>query len=269
MGLKEQILEKAKARRAKIGIGLIDPSPEIVDSLKRASEICDVVVIGSKVEGFDHVEATEDNLAEKQMEALKSGKVEGMVKGHGDAYKFMDEVARMGNYDRSKIPGVAMFQDAHGRGFIWTSLSHGEGWTKAHKILSVDGAINILKDFGLDPKIGFLTWVRPGSVGRNFFYDLTYEQAEDLVEHYKGKGIDAKNYNIEIETALAEGCNIVVPVNGAAGNMMFRTMTFLADLPLFADQIVGIKEIIVENSRNQKDFSELLAYAAAVANSRK
>ena len=55
----------------------------------------------------------------------------------------------------------------------------------------------------------------------------TYEDAEFIVDYFAKKGIDARNYAIEIETALKDGCNIIVPPNGMVGNQIFRTLVLV------------------------------------------
>lgn len=269
MNLKEKFLELAKQRRAKIGIGILYPMPEIIESLKKAQELVDVVIIGTKVDGFECVEANKDNIEETEIGLILSGAIEGLIRGQSDTYRFEDLLAKKGNYDRSKVLAFMIIEDAFGRTYFTTSGSHGDGWRKRDKMFMVDEIIKAAEDFGLKPKIGFLTWVRPGSVGRNFYFDQTWEQAEDLVKYYTEKGYEANNYNIEIEKALDDGCNIIVFANGTSGNMHIRTLSYVANIMPLALPHIGIKENIVENSRNFKDYYNLVIYCAARANTKK
>ena len=123
-----------------------------------------------------------------------------------------------------------------------------------------------MKHFDLEPKLGFLTWVRPGSVGRNFFFDQTWDQAEELVAYYSGRGVAARNYNIEIETALADGVNLLVVANGTSGNMLARALTFLAKDMFLVYAHLGVKQNIVENNRTLQDYYNMFLFAAARAN---
>ncbi len=266
MSIKEKILELAKKRRAKVSIGLLDPMPEIIESLKKAQELVDVVIIGAQVDGFECVEATKDDIEEKQIDLILSGEHEGQVRGQSDTYTYEDLLAKKGNYDRSKIMSLGLYEDAFGRTYFTSSGSHADGWTKVQKKYMCDILIQLAKDFEIKPKIGFLTWVRPGSLGRNFFFDPTFEQAEDLVKHYTEKGYEAVNYNIEIEKALDDQANIIIFANGTSGNMHNRTYAYCANIMPLALPQTGIKENITQNSRNYKDYYNLVLYCAARAN---
>jgi predicted methyltransferase MtxX (methanogen marker protein 4) len=266
LSLKEQIFKLAKKRKRKVGIGLLNVSPSILDSLKRASEYADIIVIGQKVKGFKNIPANVKNLEEKEIEAILSKKIDGLIRGQADTYKFEDLLAKRRGYDRSKITGFTIMEDQVGRSFLISSGSHSDGWTIKSKKQMTDAMIKFVKQFKLKPKIGFLTWVRPGSVGRNFFLDQTWEQAENLVCYYEKKGYQAKNYNIEIETAIVDKCNIIVFATGPSGNIFNRAIAFFTKDPFIIYLHVGIKENIVENSRTQQDYFNNIITAVALAN---
>jgi len=267
--IKEQILAKAKEKKAKVGIGIIDPLPETIESLKKAQEVMDVVIVGTKVDGFDCVECEREGLEEKQIDMVMSGEVGGMIRGQTDTYTFEDLLAKKGKYDRTTVLNAMILQDGFDRSYFATSGSHAEGWTKKHKLFMVDELIKMAEELDVKPKIGFLTWVRPGSVGRNFFFDQSWEQAEDLIKHYSDKGYEAINYNIEIEKALDDGANMIVFANGTSGNMHVRTLTYCCGINPLAMPQIGIKENISQNSRNFKDYYNLMLFTAARANAQK
>lgn len=264
--IRQQIETLARKRRVKIGIGLLKPTDAILESFRRAAEVVDIVTIGTKVEGYENIPAEKDSIEMKECETVLSGKVEGLIRGQADTYRFEDALARLGGHDRTNILMFLMVEDNFGHSFFTTSGSHSDGWRKPHKKAQVDAIIDEMKKFGMTPKLGFLTWVRPGSVGRNFFFDMTWDVAEELVEHYRSRGYESKNYSIEIETALNEGVNLVVFANGTSGNMFGRIFTFLVKDAFIAYAHTGIKENIVENNRTLQDYYNLFLLAAARAN---
>ncbi len=269
MNLRQQIEQLANSKKAKIGIGLHTPTPSIVKSLKRASAFCDIVVIGKKVPGFKHIAATRKNMEEMTIKAVLNKKVDALVRGQSDAFLFEDYLSKLGGYDRKSMLIFELFIDQFDRSFFTTSGSHPDGWTVRSKKMQVDGLIKVVEGFGLKPKIGFRTWVRPGSVGRNFFFDQTWEQAENLVEHYKKEGYRAKNYNIEIEIAVADGCNIVVFATGAGGNIFSRALLFFTKNPFVVYFHGGIKEVIIQNNRTVQDYYNNFLLGAAMVNSKR
>ncbi|MBU0707350.1 hypothetical protein KKG41_03185 [Patescibacteria group bacterium] len=269
MDLKKTLENLASKKKVKIGIGLHTPTPSIVKSLKKASSFCDIVVIGKKVPNFKHIAATRKNMEEVTLKEVINKKVDALIRGQSDAFLFEDYLARLGGYDRKGLLVFELFIDQFDRSFFTTSGSHPDGWTIRSKKMQVDELIKVVQSFGLKPKIGFRTWVRPGSVGRNFFFDQTWEQAEYLVEDYKKQGFRAKNYNIEIETAVADGCNIVVFATGAGGNIFSRALLFFTKNPFVVYFHGGIKEVIIQNNRTLQDYYNNFLLGAAMVNSKR
>ena len=264
--IKDQVIALAKKRRVKVGIGLHKPTKPIVESLKRATEYADITVIGKKVASFANIPAIQANLEEKEVSAILGKKVDALIRAQADTYTFEDLLAKKGGYKRTQLLNLEVVEDHFGHSFLGSSSSHSDGWTIKSKIDMTDELIKFAKQFKIRPKIGFLTWVRPGSVGKNFLFDQTWEQAEYLVDYYKKKGFQAKNYSIEIETAVADGANVIVFATGASGNIFARALKFFAKDPYYIYFHAGIKENIVENNRTQQDYFNEVVLACALAN---
>lgn len=269
MDLRKKLESLAHKKRVKVGIGLLRTTPSIVRSLKKASAFCDITVIGKKIAGFKHIPATQKSIEQAELKALRSRKIHALIRGQSDAFLFEDWLAKMGGYDRKSLLLFEFFIDQFGRSFFTTSGSHPDGWTIRSKKMQIDELLKVVKGFGLKPKIGFRTLVRPGSVGRNWFFDQSWEQAEYLTEHYTKLGYQAKNYNIEIETAIADGVNLMVFSDGATGNIFSRALLFFTRDPFLVYFHAGIKEVIIQNNRTLQDYSNHFLFAAAMVNKRK
>jgi len=263
--LKQEIFKLAKKNNAKIAIGLLEASNSIKDSLKRASSFADITIIGKKIKGFKYIPANKDNIEEKEVKLILSKKIDGLIRGQADTYKFEDLLSKKAGYSREQVLVSGLFEDQFKRMFFTTSGSHSDGWTIKSKILMVDELIKKMNGLKIKPKIAFLTWVRPGSVGRNFFLDQSWEQAEYLVKYYNKKGYKVKNYNIEIETALNDGANLICFATGASGNMFSRTLAFLVKNPFYIYFHTGIRENIIENNRTVQDYFNMVLGASAFA----
>lgn len=266
MDLRKKIETLAHKKRAKIGIGLLKTSPSVIRSLKKAQEFCDITVIGKKVAGFKHIPATQQTIEQVELKTLLGKKIQALIRGQADAFKFEDWLAKLGGYDRRNMPGAMLIIDAFERAFFTTSGSHPDGWTIRSKKMQIDELLAVVKSFGLTPKIGFRTLVRPGSVGRNWFFDQSWEQAEFLAQHYTKLGYQAKNYNIEIETAIADGVNLMVFSDGATGNIFGRAIQFFTRDPFMVYLQGGIKEIVIQNNRTLQDYGNHFLVAAAMVN---
>ncbi|MDP3964960.1 MAG: hypothetical protein Q8Q20_04915 [bacterium] len=266
MDLRKHLEVLAHKKRVRVGIALHTVTPGIKLSLKRASEFCEVVVIGKKVGGYKHIPATKANLENVEMKAVIGGKVDALIRGQADAFKSEDALARLGGYDRQNLPMLQIMADQFGHTFFAASATHPENWTIKSKMMHVDALIPLVKSFGLKPKIGFRTLVRPGSVGKNFLFDITWEQAEYLVQHYRKKGYQARNYNIELETAVADNVNILCFATGATGNVVSRALLFLTRDPFVVYFHGGIKETIIQNNRTLQDYTNHFIVAAAFVN---
>ncbi|MEK7589863.1 MAG: methyltransferase, partial [Patescibacteria group bacterium] len=83
------------------------------------------------------------------------------------------------------------------------------------------------------------------------------------------KEIDAKNYAIEIETALKDGCNIIVPPNGMVGNQIFRTLILVGGGKLLTGSRANLPHPYEDNSRSETDFENHIRWLAAWINNRK
>ena len=267
MTIQEKIEKLAKQKRRKIGVGYLRDVPEVIESLRRAQEFADIIIIGKKIEGFSHIAANQTNLEKICVEAYKQNKIEGLLRGHGDASTLRDVICREYGYKLNDIIELALISDITGHSFLFGPVSQAQGWPKNQKLEAIRAMSEVTKNFSIDSKVALLTAVRTGSRGRNFFLDLSYEIADDCVEWCRQNGIDAKNYNIELETALKEKCNIIIPPNGVAGNHAIRAITCIAGKPAYTYLVLGIKENITENMRNETDWTNFVRYLVARANS--
>lgn len=263
--IQSRILELATIKKQRIGIGIKKATPEIINSLVKASEFADIFVVGEEVANFESRKVEEEKIEQTLVDLLGDGSIAGIIRGQGDAYRLRDHVCQQFNYNISNMFDVPIIEHPEHE-FIFVPCTNAQGWTKEQKIQLVNLSIELLKKFKIRPKIGFLTAVRPGSRGRNEVFDETYRDADYLVDYYVQKKLIAKNYNIELETAFNDRANIIVTVNGIAGNQTSRALVTLGGLK-WVLPVLGIKENLNENFRNETDFSHHIIWAVARANS--
>ena len=149
--LDDIINENLKKGRAKIGFGLAKKDEEIIQSLNKAKEFADIVIVGPKelqeVEGFECVLV--DNPEEKLAEMLYQGEVDGIVRGTIDDFKTFEAYQKLVGEERTKdMKELGILEDAFNRQFFVSEASNPSGWTKKEKIHNVEGIIEFMKELG-------------------------------------------------------------------------------------------------------------------------
>jgi len=272
----EQIVEEQlKLGRPKIAFGMLESNPVIEESLRRGEECADLVLVSDQeIPGFKTVVAEKPE--HKIVDMLLSGEVDGIVRGTIDDFTTFYYYCEKTGFDRYKginpglveTPEVETSSGKRKYQFFLSLASNPEGWELEEKIYLTEGIAEFMKNLGWEPKIGFFTSVRPGSVGKNPKMDGTWRDAEKCVKYFKAKGYNAINYNIETNTAVEDGANLLTPVNGMVGNQMFRMVLLCGGKILIAPHI-NFPHVYEDCSRTEKDFLWHIKYAAAWANMKK
>ncbi len=171
---------------------------------------------------------------------------------------------------------LVILEDAFGRHFFISEGSNPRGWTKEEKIKACEGIVSfMMKELGIQPKIGIITgtrhdtykkMIKSGVVG---MLNQTYRNAEDIVKYFQKKKIWAKNYAIELQTAVQEGCNIIVPPNGMVGNQIFRALCLIGGGKILTCSRANLPHPYEDNSRNETDFESHIKWLVAWINSKK
>lgn len=265
-------LERAKKHRRKIGIAIMRPIPETVESLKKASEYADLLVVGTKVDGFENIiEQDQDEASRILIGLLKDGKVEGIVRGQVKDSFTLDEFHRQFGKEplpsnRKVAPGVLQKGEYC---FVASTCSVYHGMTLEDKIYEVERLIKYMKeDLGLEPRIGVMSSLRPTSkVGKYKQLDDLAELNRKLNEYLVSKGYDSKEYYFEYETAVWDHCTLIVPSMGLVGNAWIKALLYLGDWNLLACPYLDLGVVYEDGTRNEKDFFWHIVHAVAMANS--
>ena len=275
------IRERIKLGKPKIGFGLKEPNKEVLKSLVKSKKYAEIILVGPKainsVKGFQKIISEEP---EKELaKILFNEEVEGIIRGTIDDFKTFEAYSALIGKEKAKeMIELALMKDFYGRQFFVSQGSNPFGWTKEEKIKDCEGIIRFMKaELDIKPKIGLITGVRHETYARKKeikegvqgILNQTYEDAEFVVDYFTKKGIDVKNYTIEIETALNEGCNIIVPPNGMVGNQIFRTLAFLGGGSLLTGSRANLPHPYEDNSRGETDFETHIRWLVAWINGRK
>ncbi|MDD4900872.1 MAG: hypothetical protein PHS62_02040 [Patescibacteria group bacterium] len=272
--IPKKFLEQAKKQKRKIAIGIMRPIAETVESLRRASEFANLIVVGAKIPGFENlVEEDQDQASRVLIKLLKDGKVDGIVRGQVKDSFTLDEFHRQFSRqplpsNRKVCPCVLSKLDYC---FVVGTCSIYQGMTLEDKIFEAERLIRYLREeFKIEPKIGIMSSLRPTSHHGNYpELDRVADLNTKFCEYLVSKGLEAKEYYFEYETAVWEKCNLIFPATGLVGNAWLKALIYLGDWNMIACPYVDLGVIYEDGSRNEKDFFWHIVHAVAMANSDK
>ncbi|MDP3964831.1 MAG: hypothetical protein Q8Q20_04230, partial [bacterium] len=230
MSLFQQLEDKAKHKRRRIGISIFRWSDQIRESLQHSQEIADVVIYGDPRYDFDGVPVTnEEQIGRLMVQDFKAGKIDQFVRGQVDDFVTVEEYKKLFGVPKDqKRLALSLMRDARGREFFLVLASNPEGQNLEEKIWYIDGVTSWLKGIWpeLIPKVAVMATCRPGSYGKDPLMSKSFDEAEAVVKHLTEKGIEAKNVHIELENA-AIWANLIMAANGTTGNQIFRALVYL------------------------------------------
>lgn len=269
--LSKVFLERAAKQKRKIGITILRPIPETVESLKKASQYADLTVIGAKVDGFENiVEEDDEQASEILIKLLKDKKVDGIVRGQVKDSYTLDVFYRQ--FEMEPLPSnrkicPAVMQKGE-YCFVVSTCSIYQGMNIEDKKYEVDRIIKYMEeDLSMTPKIGIMSTLRPTSkVGKYPLLDQYAEINKQLAEYLQNKGYNAKEYYFEYETAVWDHVNLIVPSMGLVGNAWLKALVYLGDWKLLSCPYLDIGVVYEDGTRNEKDFFWHIVHAAALAN---
>jgi len=269
--LSQAFLDQASKKRRKIGIAIMRPIPETIASLEKASQYADLVVIGAKVDGFENiVEEDPDKASEILIGLLKDKKVDGIVRGQVKDSYTLDVFYRQFNMEpipsNRKVVFAVLKKGEYC--FAVTTCSIYQGMTIEDKIYEVDKVIKYMKEeIGVEPKIGIMSTLRPTSkVGKYKALDDAAEVNRQLARYLRDKGYDSTEYYFEYETAVWNGCNLIVPATGLVGNAWLKALLYLGDWEMLACNYLDLGVVYEDGTRNEKDFFWHIVHAVSMCN---
>lgn len=283
---EKKIEELSQRGRSKVVIGLYQGrmTDSIAKSVQKAQkEVADVVVVGACVKGVECVKAGPDmkDIHTKMIEVIKRKDIEGVVRGNVEEHGLLRGLKEI--YVPSlpenelRIQNPCVIKDLSGKVYVVGPTSTVWGRNDEEKKLWVDSAIKLLKEFGYDkPKLGFLTSIRKANykrttvVNENTLWSYkTWESAENLVKYYGEKGYETKNYEIHLEHAVADNCDIICMAEGPMGNALIRGLAFLGGARFLAGPRMALGIPYEDDSQSEQDYYPHIVFANAWVNGKK
>ena len=262
----EMIRNRAKACRARVGIGIADgtTSDAMISDIESARRFADVVLIGNESEisatGTDLEIIHSDKPEVELVDLLIGGRIDAAVRGTLGATKTLGYLKSV--LGVSILARLALLTTADGAPFFLVPVGIDEGNSVADRVDLVSKSVNAIRRFGITEKVAVLSGGRFEDAGRSEIVDKSLADGEVVTGMLCELGIDAKHYGILIEDAI-RGANVIVAPDGIAGNLIFRTLTFLGGGGGFGAPILA-DPVFVDTSRVKVKFSDAIMLASAL-----
>ncbi len=245
----------------KIGIGAREDLDKVIASIQKSGLEQEILVYCSSAPrdlpaggiGF-HVK---ENPEEELVGDLASGTIRAAIRGTLPATSTLSALKRAFSVDH--LERIALLETADGRKFLLAPVGVDEGWSVGEKVTFVQKGKVIAEKFGLEDRVSVLSGGRIGDLGRNAHVDQSLADAE-LVARLSG----AVHREILIEDAIRDSGVIIAP-DGIAGNLIFRTLTFLGAGKGHGAPVVNIDGIFVDTSRASPDYVNAIMLANSLS----
>jgi putative methanogen marker protein 4 len=266
--LLEAIEMRARANKARVAMGIRDPTPKMLDSAWKAQELgyAQVVLVGIKKE-IDKIgtelEVVDTDEPEKTLaELMVSRKVDAAIRGTARASGALAHLKEA--LGKKRICRLALLLTFDGTPFFLAPVGIDEGNTISDKLRMIKLGAEHIKRFGIEPRVGVLSGGRIGDIGRNKHVDRTLADGEFVTRRAVELGINAKHYTILIEDAIKES-NFIIAPDGISGNLIFRTIAFLGGGDGLGAPVLMDDYVFVDTSRVGGHFTKAIMLASALS----
>ena len=257
----KSLQDKARAKRARIGIGIWNADANLIASLQSAAKYADLLLVGEPCCdcSFDYLPAKEP--WKELVRLLAAGEIEGAVRGNLPAGRTMRALAEQFNVPVRRLALLEL----SGWAFLLGPVGIDEGETVQDRLgLVLEGA-KLLQDMGVAPKAAVLSGGRMEDLGRCERVDRSLAEGELIAARAREAGLQARHKGILIESC--RGDDIVIAPDGISGNLIFRTMLLLCGAQSFGAPVL-MDKIFIDSSRARTGFDGPVMLASAMAGRR-
>ena len=242
----------AKKNHAKIGMGLDDP--------KKEHKIINNSISSASKQGFAHVEVF--NTPRELIYALKTGEVDGAVRGSFKAKETLGELKKVFNLVSIYRPALICIDKNYC--FFLAPVGIDEGIFIDERLQFIESINSLLQRLGITSHTAIISGGRLDDFGRSGLVDESLLAGEKLFHIAKKTGLSVKHYGILIEEAYTNS-NIIIAPNGIVGNLLFRTLHFLGNTKSLGAPILNLDKTFIDTSRSKRDYTDSIMLASALS----
>jgi len=253
-----RLIERAKKNNATVGIGL-GLNPETIRKIEAAKK---------KVEARKLAVVVPMRKESEIISGLFNGKIDAAVRGGLGSHTFIKSLKN--SLNKSKFYRLALLETSDGHQFFYAPVGIDEGRTLEDKKEFILKGCDLLRMLKITPKVAILSGGRADDKGRDPLVDNTIEIANQLLKHVKKQlNHDIQNYNILIEDAIREKCNLILAPEGMSGNLIYRTLVHLGKGKSHGALYLGEDKIIIDTSRvaPENEYKSALIFASGMKTS--
>ena len=253
--------ERARSRRARIGIGIWNADAELIASLQSATEYADLLLVGDPCCdcALDYVACKEP--WKELARLLAEGEIEGAVRGNLPAGRAMRAVAEQFDVRVRRLALVEL----SGWAFLLGPVGIDEGESMPDRLELLLGGARLLQCMGILPQAAVLSGGRMEDMGRCERVDRSLAEGELIAARAQEAGVQARHKGILIESC--RGDDIVIAPEGVSGNLIFRTLLLLCGANSYGAPVL-MDRIFVDSSRARGGFDGPVMLASAMAGMR-
>jgi putative methanogen marker protein 4 len=252
MDLIQKLKRLAKKKCAKIGIG--------VDDSQTTSKLIDNSISSASKNGYADVEVF--NSPQELIYALKTGELDGVIRGSLEAKETMAELKKVFNL-------VSIFRAAYicldkKSCFFLAPVGIDEGIFIDERLQFIKLIDALHQRLGVTSKTAIISGGRLDDLGRSGLVDESLHAGEKLFNLANETGINVKHYGILIEEAY-KNSNIIIAPNGIVGNLLFRTLHLMSNFRSFGAPILNLDKTFIDTSRSRQDYTDPIMLASALS----
>lgn len=253
-----QLEDRARTRRARIGIGVWKANPELTASLLPARQFADLVVVGEANAdcGLDVIASQEPWRDLPRL--LFEGQIDGAVRGNLPASRTMKAISEQFSV---KVRRLALIE-LQGWSFFFGPVGIDEGESISDRLSLVLKGTEYLRRLGVSPKASVLSGGRMEDLGRSERVDKSLAEAEFIAARARDRGVEAFHKGILIEDC--RGDDLIIAPEGVSGNLVFRTLLLLCGANSLGAPVM-MEKVFVDSSRARGNFNGPVALASALA----
>jgi putative methanogen marker protein 4 len=247
----------AKARRARIGIGIWKADAELIASLQSATKYADLIVVGEPGCDFSLECVACKEPWKELVRLLAEGEIDGAVRGNLPAGRTMRTLAER---FQIRVRRLALLE-VSGWAFLLGPVGIDEGETAADRLELLLGGAGFLQGMGLEAKAAVLSGGRMEDRGRCERVDRSLLEGELIAAQAEEAGLQAEHKGILIESC--RGDDIVIAPEGVSGNLIFRTLLLLCGAQSYGAPVL-MDRVFVDSSRARGGFDGPVMLASSL-----